>query len=71
MWAENVAGRRNVRAVYRATGLPDDDGYLGTQAGRQERPEGSAANLFYRLRLADPANYGVARQVRVGLKLAL
>jgi hypothetical protein len=71
VWGENVLGRANVRRVYGATGEADDDGYLDTPSGRTEFPEGTPERLLYRLRLLDAAQYGVGRQVRIGLRLSL
>lgn len=66
--AENVLGRRNVRRVWNATGLPDEDGYLATDAGRFEYPPGSVENRLYQARLVDPTHYGLGRIVHIGLR---
>lgn len=79
-WAENVLGTRNVLAVYRSTGEPDDDGFLPTLQGRMLTP---AQQLLYAAYISGPATvggrqstgaplfYGRPRQVRLGVVLEL
>lgn len=69
LWVENLLDSDNVVDVYRATGLANDDGYLATQEGRQLYPVGSPDELYYRLRINDPFNYGIPRTTRLGVRL--
>jgi len=78
-WVQNVLDAENVLAVYRSTGMPDDDGYLATQSGQSQfdTPEREA---LYRAYISGPANvggnqstsapffYGQPRQIRLGLR---
>ena len=78
-WVQNVLGTENVLAVYRATGQPDDDGYLSTPGGESyaSTPERQA---LYRAYISGPVNvggnqstsapyiYGQPRQIRLGLR---
>lgn len=67
----NLLDARNVRRVYAATGKPDDDGYLDTAEGRSNFPPGAIERTYYQARVRDPSNYGLPREVRLGLQLAL
>ena len=76
-WIENVLGTENVLAVYRSTGMPDEDGYLATGAGGNLSPEQQA---LYQAYISGPVNvggnqstsapyvYGQPRQIRLGLR---
>ena len=66
---ENLLDVDNPTDVWQTTGLPDDDGYLSTDAGLTERPVGSVSREYYQYRLRSPFNYGVPRQTRLGLRL--
>lgn len=69
LWFENLLDTQNVVEVYEATGEPDDDGWLDTVEGRSFIGENPTLAAFYRLRLPDPAHYGLPRLVRLGLRL--
>ena len=67
----NLFDTKNVLAVYPATGVPDDDGYLAaaewqTQINQQVDPQ--AYRDQYSIRIDDPANYSSPRQIRLGLQ---
>lgn len=81
-WIQNLLDTRNVLAVYRATGLADQDGFLSSAAGQAflngaPDPDGTAFN--YNAYVSGPVNnggnqssggglfYGAPRRVRVGL----
>ena len=82
LWIQNVLDTQNVIAVYRATGQPDEDGYLQTQpAGPQylDTEELQAGYAFnYNAFAGGPVNvggnqssngsffYGLPRRVRLG-----
>jgi len=65
---ENLLDVDNETNVYQATGLADDDGYLDTESGLQERPIGSSGREYYRFNLRNPGNYGIPRQTRLGFR---
>jgi len=84
LWVQNLLDTENVIAVYRATGLPDQDGYLLTQGGQSflnnsPDPEGLAFN--YNAYISGPVNiggsqssgggffYGPPRRIRLGFLL--
>ena len=69
LWVENLLDSDNVINVYQATGLADDDGYLATLGGQADYPAGSPANFYYDSRLRSPFNYGIPRQIRLGVRL--
>ena len=80
LWIENLFDVDNVLGVYGATGEPDDDGYLASDLGRdqiqgrtlsQGVQQAAAFEDQYRLRANTPDHYGVARQIRLGFRLAL
>ena len=72
LWIQNVLNSDNVLGVYQATGLPDEDGWRTSGEGRdflsnQEIPEN--ASYLYGARVADPTNFGIPRQLRLGLRV--
>lgn len=86
VWIENVLGTENVLAVYRATGEPDDDGFLDTPGGQfyiANQPSPASGIFNYLAYTGGPANiggaqssggplfYGLPRRVRLGLRLTL
>ncbi len=86
LWVENVLGKKNVLAVYRATGEAGNDGFLDTPGGgayvaSQLDPDAGAFN--YLAYVGGPVNiggaqstsaplfYGPPRRIRLGVRLAL
>ena len=72
LWIQNLLDSDNVLDVYRATGLPDNDGYLDTGEGRdwltsQAVPE--SARVHYQFRVRNPFNYGIPRMTRLGVRI--
>jgi hypothetical protein len=68
----NVTGRDNVLRVYRATGEPDDDGYLQTPEGQQRiETFGSDFVDVYQAALSDPFNYDIPRIFRLSAEITL
>ena len=82
IWVQNLLDTRNVLAVYRATGLPDQDGFLSSPEGQSflnsaADPDGTAFN--YTNYVSGAVNnggnqsssgglfYGAPRRIRVGL----
>ncbi|MDD5571840.1 MAG: carboxypeptidase-like regulatory domain-containing protein [Bacteroidales bacterium] len=68
----NILNIKNITQVYRATGIPDDDGYL-TAPEYQQSIEDSYNPLsfrdYYSVKVDSPYNYGTPRLVRVGVSL--
>ena len=57
----NLLDTRNVLAVFRATGLPDNDGFLATNGGQTfvaARPDPVAAAFLYNTYIGGPVNVG-------------
>jgi len=70
----NVLNTKNVMGVYRATGNPDDDGYLAsaeyqTQINDQNDPQ--AYRDLYSIAVNNPYNYSLPRRIRVGIMISL
>lgn len=70
IWVQNVLDSDNVFSVWRATGLPDDDGFLPTSGG-ETFLSGSlpVAEDLYRHRTRSLGNFGIPRLTRVGVRL--
>ncbi len=68
----NVLNTKNIMAVYRATGNPDDDGYLAAnqfQAQIQAQTNEAAYRDQYAISVNSPYNYSLPRRIRLGLSL--
>ncbi|MFM7104483.1 MAG: hypothetical protein ACKOW8_03105, partial [Flavobacteriales bacterium] len=72
VWVTNLLNTRNVRNVYRFTGVSDDDGYLAAaqaqQFIRQQNDPASFSN-YYSMFINNPNNLGQPRQIRLGVRL--
>jgi hypothetical protein len=69
----NLLNNRNVLNVYRFTGDPEDDGYLSDvrwQNDINSTNDPQSFNELYRIKNANPANYNLPRQFRLGLRVA-
>jgi outer membrane receptor protein involved in Fe transport len=81
LWVQNLLDSETVLAVYRATGLPDYDGYLdspGGQAFIEGAPDPAGRAFNYNAYVSGPVNnggnqssgapffYGLPRRVRLG-----
>jgi len=58
--------------VYRATGNPNDDGYLNAavaQTSIQSQLDEQAFREMYALKVNNFYNYGIPRTIRLGVKL--
>jgi hypothetical protein len=67
----NIFNIINVLNVYRATGNPDDDGYLAAaqfQNAIQNQLDERSFRDYYRLKVDNPFNYGIPRTIRLGVK---
>lgn len=68
----NLFDSENILSVYRATGNPDDDGYLAAaeyQSQIANQLDSEAYRDMYSLMIQSPYNYSSPRQIRVGLVL--
>jgi outer membrane receptor protein involved in Fe transport len=66
----NVLNAQNILGVYRATGNPDDDGYLAAaeyQAGIQAQLDPESFRQQYALAVNSPYNYSLPRRIRLGI----
>jgi len=68
----NLLNARNINQVYRATGNPDDDGYLNSALGTiftgdQNSP--SSFSEYYTMKLWNPQNWELPRRVRIGVRV--
>lgn len=72
LWVSNLLNTRNIASVYRATGNPNDDGYLNSanaQNAIQQKNDSDAFKYYYALKANNPYNYSMPRQIRIGVKL--
>jgi hypothetical protein len=69
----NALDTRNVIGVFRATGSPDDDGYLSDPNAQTTintfQPNPQSFRDLYSVALSDPAHYSLPRRCRLGLQL--
>ncbi len=70
VWVQNLLDTDNTQGVWRATGIPDDDGFLATAGGSQFLGgQLSSAEPLYRHRNRRLGNFGIPRLTRVGVRL--
>ena len=68
----NVLNTKNILAVYRATGNPDDDGYLSAnqfQSTLATQTNEAAYRDQYAISVNSPYNYSLPRRIRLGVSL--
>ncbi len=68
----NLFDNLNILNVYRATGNPDDDGYLNAAAFQNSialQNDEEAFRYYYSLKANNPFNYSMPRTIRLGAKL--
>ncbi|MCB0280056.1 MAG: hypothetical protein KDD94_11155, partial [Calditrichaeota bacterium] len=69
---ENLLNTETVLRVYPATGEPDEDGYLATNASMNDNVTDTMyKRQAYRYLLNNPANWGKPRAIRLGLNIQL
>lgn len=69
--ATNLFNQQNVLGLYRATGNWNDDGYLeaaNNQASIQNQVDEQAYRDYYLMKVNNPYNISVPRQIRLGVK---
>ena len=68
----NVLNTQNVITVYRATGSPNDDGYIdspGAQVSISQKVSPQAYIDQYRVAANNPGSYSLPRRIRLGIQL--
>ena len=68
----NILNTKNILNVYRATGNPDDDGYLSAnqyQAQINAQTSEAAYRDQYAISVNNPYNYSLPRRIRLGLSI--
>ena len=69
---QNLLNTQNIISVYRATGNPDDDGYLsaaGSQSEINTKNNPSSFINLYEMAVNNPNNYSMPRMARLGITL--
>jgi hypothetical protein len=69
---QNLFDSKDIINVYRATGLPNQDGYLQSAAGKSEASNSASQQAFidqYTVKLNDPSNYVAPRFLRLGASI--
>jgi outer membrane receptor protein involved in Fe transport len=69
---QNLLDARNIISVYRATGNPEDDGYLTSSAAQnaiKAKNDEEAFRYLYSLAVNNPSNYSLPRMWRAGISL--
>jgi outer membrane receptor protein involved in Fe transport len=67
----NLLNQFNILGVYRATGNSDDDGYLAAAASQsaiQNQLDEQSFRDYYLMRVQNPFNISIPRQIRLGVK---
>jgi len=65
----NIFDTQNILSVYRTSGLPDDDGFLNTNQGRQQTAaqiDPIAFTQLYQIKAQNPSNFSIPRRLRLG-----
>jgi hypothetical protein len=68
----NLLNAKNIVSVYRATGNPDDDGFLTSPSSNaiiNSFPSPAAFIDQYDIRINNPNNYSIPRRMRIGVTL--
>ena len=69
---QNLLDAENIISVYRATGNPEDDGYLTSAAAQNSIDAKNDPNAFrylYSLAVNNPSNYSLPRMWRAGISI--
>ena len=69
---QNLLDARNIISVYRATGNPEDDGYLTAEASQNDILSKNSPESFmylYSLAVNNPSHYSLPRTFRIGMSL--
>ncbi|MBX3163991.1 MAG: TonB-dependent receptor [Bacteroidetes bacterium] len=66
----NLLNSRNILNVYNYTGMANDDGFLSSQQGQVSLSQANSPLAYsdmYSIRVNNPNNYSLPRQIRIGL----
>ncbi len=69
---QNLLNTKNIRSVYRATGNPNDDGYLSDAAAQTDIEAQNDPQSFrdmYEIKINNPSNYSLPRLARLGIEI--
>ena len=69
---QNLMDAKNIISVYRATGNPEDDGYLTSAAAQNQidtKNDPESFRYLYSLAVNNPSNYSLPRMLRAGISL--
>ncbi|MBL0047622.1 MAG: TonB-dependent receptor [Bacteroidetes bacterium] len=69
----NLLNTKNIIRVYKATGNPDDDGFLTSPQGQTAIAAQTSEQAYrdlYTLKVNDPGNYSIPRRIRLGIELS-
>ena len=69
---QNLLDSKNIISVYRATGNPEDDGYLTSAAAQSQinaKNDSDAFRYLYSLAVNNPSHYSLPRMWRAGISL--
>jgi len=69
VWIENLLDTDNAVDVYRSTGSPYTTAWLETDEGKRFAAGNEAFSQDYKSLERDPANFGIPRLIRLGLKI--
>jgi len=67
----NVFNSEQITGVYRATGSPNDDGYLASSQNQSDivgRTDPQSYRDLYSAKVQTPYNYGIPRTIRLGVR---
>ena len=70
---QNLFDTKNIMSVYRATGNPDDDGYLTSSVAQNDINAKNNTQSFidlYRIKVNNPSNYSLPRMMNLGLTVS-
>lgn len=70
---QNLFNAKNIISVYRATGNPDDDGYLTASASQNEINTMNNPESFidlYKIKVNNPSHYSLPRMMNLGLTIS-
>ncbi|HBS87007.1 MAG: hypothetical protein A2W91_02205 [Bacteroidetes bacterium GWF2_38_335] len=70
---QNLLNAKNIVGVYRATGNPDDDGYLESAQAQetiQTYNDPTSFVYYYQMAVNSPYNYMMPRRIRLGVQLS-
>jgi len=70
---QNLFNTKNIISVYRATGNPEDDGYLTASASQNQINTKNDPQSFidlYQIKVNNPSHYSLPRMMNLGLQIS-